>query len=156
MLDRCRPTSYVGVILFISFLDLWPLLPTHCRCRGLLLYLIILSDTNTLGRTPLYEWSARRRDLYLTTHNTHKIQTAMPPAEFEPVIPVSERPQTHALDHVATGNYFPGSDFSTVRLTAHEPLLLEESPESAKLGAVGVQLCLTIICPWMASVNVAN
>jgi hypothetical protein len=25
----------------------------------------------TLGRTPLDEWSARRRDLYGTTHNTH-------------------------------------------------------------------------------------
>ena len=25
----------------------------------------------TVGRTPLEEWSARRRDLYLTTHNTH-------------------------------------------------------------------------------------
>jgi len=29
----------------------------------------------TLGRTPLDKWSARRRDLYLTTHNTHKRQT---------------------------------------------------------------------------------
>ena len=26
---------------------------------------------NTIGRTPLNEWSVRRRDLYLTTHNTH-------------------------------------------------------------------------------------
>ena len=26
----------------------------------------------TLGRTPLDKWSARRRDLYLTTHNTHQ------------------------------------------------------------------------------------
>ena len=26
----------------------------------------------TLGRTPLYKWSARRRDLCMTTHNTHK------------------------------------------------------------------------------------
>jgi len=26
----------------------------------------------TLGRTPLYKWSARRRDLYMTIHNTHK------------------------------------------------------------------------------------
>ena len=26
----------------------------------------------TFGRTPLNEWSFRRRDLYLTTHNTHK------------------------------------------------------------------------------------
>ena len=25
----------------------------------------------TVGRTPLSEWSVRRRDLYLTTHNTH-------------------------------------------------------------------------------------
>jgi hypothetical protein len=44
----------------------------------------------TLGRTPLDEESARRSDLYLTTHNTHKRQTSMPP--FEPTIPVSERP----------------------------------------------------------------
>jgi hypothetical protein len=33
----------------------------------------------TLGRTPLDEWSAQRRDLYLTTHNTHERQTSMPP-----------------------------------------------------------------------------
>jgi hypothetical protein len=26
----------------------------------------------TVGRTPLNEWSARRRDLYLTTHTTDK------------------------------------------------------------------------------------
>jgi hypothetical protein len=29
-----------------------------------------------LGRTSLDEWSARLRDLYLTTHNTHKRQTS--------------------------------------------------------------------------------
>ena len=33
----------------------------------------------TVGRTPLDEWSVRRRDLYLTTHNTHNRQTSMPP-----------------------------------------------------------------------------
>jgi hypothetical protein len=33
-----------------------------------------------------------------TTHNTHNRQTSMYPAGFEPTIPVSERPQTHALD----------------------------------------------------------
>jgi hypothetical protein len=27
----------------------------------------------------------------------------MPPAGFEPTIPASERPQTHALDRAATG-----------------------------------------------------
>jgi hypothetical protein len=44
----------------------------------------------------------RRRD-YLTTHNTHKRQTSMPPLGFELTILVSERPQTHALDRAATG-----------------------------------------------------
>jgi hypothetical protein len=38
----------------------------------------------TLGRTALDEWSARRRDLYLTTHNTHNRQTSMPPAYSNP------------------------------------------------------------------------
>jgi hypothetical protein len=56
----------------------------------------------TLGRTPLDEGPARRRDLYLTEHNTHKRQTSMPPVGFEPTILVSERPQTHALDRTAT------------------------------------------------------
>ena len=51
----------------------------------------------TLGRTPLDEWSAWRRDLYLTTHNTYKRQTSMSPAGFEPAIPASSELQTHAL-----------------------------------------------------------
>jgi hypothetical protein len=46
---------------------------------------------NTLGGTPLEEGSARSRDLYLITHNTHY----MPPAGFEPTILASELPQTY-------------------------------------------------------------
>ena len=53
-----------------------------------------------IGRTPLGEWSAPRRDLYLTTHNT---QTSMPPGWFEPAIPAGKRPQTNDLDRAATG-----------------------------------------------------
>jgi K+-sensing histidine kinase KdpD len=49
------------------------------------------------------ESSARRRDLYLTIHNTLKRQTSMLQARFVPTIPGSERPQTHALDRAATG-----------------------------------------------------
>jgi hypothetical protein len=41
-------------------------------------------------------------DLYLATHNTHKRQTPMPLAEFEPTISASERPQTQAFDRSAT------------------------------------------------------
>jgi len=51
----------------------------------------------TVGRTPLDEWSARRRDLYLTTHNTHNRQTSMPPVGFEPTISAGERPQIYDL-----------------------------------------------------------
>jgi hypothetical protein len=54
-------------------------------------FTITLRNT-TVGRIPLDEWSTRRRDLYLTTHNTHKRQTSMPPAGLEPAIPASERP----------------------------------------------------------------
>ena len=49
-------------------------------------FLMFLDHTqrrNTVGRTPLDEWSARRRDLYLTTHNTHNRQISMPPPGFE-------------------------------------------------------------------------
>jgi len=56
---------------FLSFLVLL-LLPTHCTCRGLLSHLITFYDTHTLSRIPLDEGSARCRDLYLRTHNTHK------------------------------------------------------------------------------------
>ena len=61
------------------------------------------SVTHALGRTLLDEWSARRRALYLRTHNTHKKQTSMPPVGFEPAIAPSERPQTYAVDRAATG-----------------------------------------------------
>jgi hypothetical protein len=57
----------------------------------------------THGRTPLDEWSARRWDLYLTTHNTHTRHTNIAPAGFGPTIPASERPQTYVLDRAATG-----------------------------------------------------
>jgi hypothetical protein len=37
----------------------------------------------TLTKTPLDEWSARRRDLYLTTHKTHTRQTCKPPSGIQ-------------------------------------------------------------------------
>ena len=58
---------------------------------------------STVGRTPLDERSVRRRDLYLTTHDTHNRKISMPPVGFEPTISAGERPQTYALDRAATG-----------------------------------------------------
>ena len=52
----------------------------------------------TVGKTPLDKGSARHWHLYLTTHNTQKRQTSMPPAWFEP-----QSQQASALDRSATG-----------------------------------------------------
>jgi len=57
----------------------------------------------TVSRTLLDEWSACRRDLYLTTHNTHNRQTSMPPVGFEPTVSAGKRQQTYTLDRAATG-----------------------------------------------------
>jgi hypothetical protein len=76
--------SWAGASSFTRFLD-------HTQRR------------TTFGRTPLDEWLARRRDLYLTIHNTHNGQTYIPSVGFEPTISPGERPQTHALDRAATG-----------------------------------------------------
>jgi hypothetical protein len=57
--------------IFLSYSNL--LLPTHYRCRWLLLYMITFNNTHTqIGTTPLDEVSASLGDLYLITHNTHK------------------------------------------------------------------------------------
>jgi hypothetical protein len=56
----------------------------------------------TLDRTPVREWSAHYRYLYLTTHNTHKRQISIPSAGFEPTAPARERPHTHVSGRAAT------------------------------------------------------
>jgi len=61
----CCSPSRAKASTFLSFLD-----PTQRR--------------TTFGRTPLDEWSTRRRDLYLTTHNTHNRQTSMPRQDSNP------------------------------------------------------------------------
>jgi hypothetical protein len=48
------------------------------------MFLYHTQPRTTVGRTPLDEWSARRRDLYLITHDTHNRQISMPPVGFEP------------------------------------------------------------------------
>jgi len=85
-----------------SFFLPWRSRPSRPRPPHFRGFMITLRHT-TVGRTPIDEQSARRRDINLTTHNTHNRQTFMTPEGFEPAIPASERPQTHALDHAATG-----------------------------------------------------
>jgi hypothetical protein len=87
----------------MSFIFVWRNGPTRAKAASFFRFLHHTQWHVTVGRTPLHERSARRRDLYLTTHNTHMRQTSMPPERFEPAIPASDRPQTLALDRSATG-----------------------------------------------------
>jgi len=94
-----RPQTYALDQLFF----LWRCDPTGVMASSFLRFLHHTQRRTTVGGTPLDEWSARRRDLYLTTHNTHNKQTSKPPVEFELKISAGERPQTYALDRAATG-----------------------------------------------------
>jgi hypothetical protein len=66
-------------------------------------FLDYTQQRTTVGWTSLDEWSTRRIDLYLTTHNIHNRQTSMPPVGFEHTISAGEQPQIYALDRAATG-----------------------------------------------------
>ena len=65
------------------------------------LFLMFLDHTRrtTVGRTPLDEWSFRRRDFYLTTHDTHNRQISMPLVGFEPTISAVQRPAAADRGH---------------------------------------------------------
>jgi len=79
IIGRESPTQWARASTLTKFLD-------HTQRR-----------TTTVCRTPLDEWKARRRDLYLTSHNTHNRHTSMPPVRNEPTITACERPQTPRL-----------------------------------------------------------
>jgi hypothetical protein len=87
-----------------------------------------VSRRATFGRIPLDEWSARRRDLYLTTHNTHNRQTSMLLVGFEPTISAGEQPKTYVLDRAATGigstDYWVKNKFDVV-LIVHRRYYVE-------------------------------
>ena len=98
---------YILCIIYIFFF-LWRCDPTRIMASSFTRFLDYTQRRTTVGRTAPDEWSARRRDLYLTTHNTHNRQISMPLVGFEPTISAGERPQTYALDHAATetGMYY--------------------------------------------------
>ena len=104
-LDEMRWRSLVPFFFF-----LWRCDPTRVMDSSFLRFLDHTQCT-TVGRTPLDEWSARHRDLYLTTQNTHNRQTSMPVVGFKTTISAGERRQTYALHRAATGTgiWFPYS-----------------------------------------------
>ena len=78
--------------------------PQCARASSFTRFLDHTKRHTTVGNTPLDEWSARRRDLYLKTHNIRKWQTSMPRWNSNP----RSQPQTYVLDRAATGT---GTDF---------------------------------------------
>jgi len=90
----------------------WHLLPTHCRCRGLLLhFLLTLSDTT---HSVELLWTSDRpvTEISAWQQTTFTRQTSIPPAEFKPAVPAIDLPQTHALDREAISTT-PCQSYST-------------------------------------------
>ena len=96
--SECGPPFYR---LSVSFF-LWRCDATRVMASASLRFIDHIKRRTTVLRTPLDEWSARHRNLYLTTHNTHNRQTSMPTVGFEPTISAGKRPQNYALDRAAT------------------------------------------------------
>jgi hypothetical protein len=71
------------VIWFVCF---WHYSFRWARASSCTRFLDHTQRRTTVSRTSLDEWSARRRDLYLTTQNTYYRQTSMPPVGFEPTV----------------------------------------------------------------------
>ena len=97
---------FIYVFIYLFTYLFWCDSPQWARASSFTRFLDHTQRRTTVGRTPLDEWSARRRDLYPTTHNTHNRQTSMPPVAFEPIISAGERPQIHALERAAIGTGF--------------------------------------------------
>jgi hypothetical protein len=94
----CFETSF-----YTSFVCFWRYSPQWARASS---FTRVLDNTQrhaTFGRTPLDEWWARRRDLYLATHNPHKKTNIYALVGFQPKTSAGERPQTYTLDRAATG-----------------------------------------------------
>jgi hypothetical protein len=86
-------TQYVFTFLFVCF---WRDSPQWIMDSSFTRFLHHIQRRTTIGKTPLDEWSARRRDLYLT-NNTQNRKTSMPPVGFESTISAGERPHTYTL-----------------------------------------------------------
>ena len=97
---------YKAAYFHSIFSFLWRCGPTRAMASSFMRFLDHTQRRTTVGRTLLDEWSARRRDLYLTKRNTHNRQTSMPPVGFEPTFSGGERPQTYSVDRAVTWTGF--------------------------------------------------
>jgi hypothetical protein len=90
-------TSSIYFFINLTFFYLFTVGVKVCCCT--LSQSITHTSTHTHSVGVLSKRYGSVRDLYLSTHSTSS-------AGFEPVTPVSERPQTYALDSAAAGTGF--------------------------------------------------
>jgi len=86
--------------------------PQWARASSFTRFLYHTQRRNTFVRTHMDEWSACRRDLYLTTHNTHSRQISMTPVgclTHNLSRRVAAEPRLRPLGHRDTGG---GRDFN--------------------------------------------
>jgi hypothetical protein len=93
--------TFVPIFFLLSNSHSWP---RAFSFRG---FLDHTQRRTTFGRTPLDEWSAPHKDLYLTTHSTSNRQISTSPPGFLPTILTGERTHTYALDRAATATLVP-------------------------------------------------
>jgi hypothetical protein len=98
-IDICCPFSDF-LFLFLSLSD--PLLPTHCKVWRFIVaadHTEWQTETHTLGKTPLDEGSARRRDLYLydTQHSQQTSRRTPSQIRRNPSKQVTARPLGSAI-----------------------------------------------------------
>jgi hypothetical protein len=70
--DGMTQATKIRNVAFCIWLDS----PQWTRASSFPRFLYHTQRRPTVGRTHLDDWSARRRDLYLTTHNNHNRQTS--------------------------------------------------------------------------------
>jgi hypothetical protein len=74
----------------------WRSGPTRSKVSSTSNFLDHTQWRTILDMTPLHEWSARRREFYLKTHNNFNRETSMPTAVFEPTILSGHRQQNYS------------------------------------------------------------
>ena len=99
----CNLTSKTSLNTTLKCIPLWRCGPTWAMTSPFLRLRDHTPWRTAVCRTPLVEWSARRRDLYLTIHNIHNRKISMPPEGFELTFSAGERPQTYDVDSAAFG-----------------------------------------------------
>jgi hypothetical protein len=85
LLDFHEMALYAHMFLFGATAPQW------ARTSSFTRFLDHTQRRTAVCRISVDEWSSRRRDLYMTAHNTDNRQTFMPPVGFEPTISAGER-----------------------------------------------------------------